>query len=230
MFDTLLLRNTKPESLRFLEIAYLWREVIKANGITSLRPQDLFHARCESAMVAYRTAALLDGRREARYHDILRLLCQYLGIDLGLVEAFTAIELDYEQCNLVGNHCLASQLNYLRQAGKRIVFASDMYLGKTEITMLLRNLLPEFRWDSGYVSSDIGLTKAEGTLYDHMCRNECTPPEFIRHIGDNWRSDVVTPTLRGFQATYWPRRPLWRLMKGIRQWRFSKLIDHQVRP
>jgi predicted HAD superfamily hydrolase len=70
--------------------------------------------------------------------------------------------------------------------GKRIIYVSDMYYGRSEIEHILRTLdipLP----DHLYVSSAVGHRKDGGAMWHHLVHQE---PGVILHFGDNMVSDI----------------------------------------
>lgn len=80
--------------------------------------------------------------------------------------------------------------------GKRVVLASDMYLPKSLIEMMLqRNGI--YGWHKFYLSSENGFRKDTGDFYRQLLLQENVSPNEILIIGDNEHSDLQIPTNLG---------------------------------
>jgi predicted HAD superfamily hydrolase/SAM-dependent methyltransferase len=99
-----------------------------------------------------------------------------------------------------------SLLQAARNAGKRVILLSDMFLPKNFIEALLKEH-GITAWDALYLSSDVGLRKDGGGLYKHALERERLAPSQLLMIGDNERSDVQIPSDMGI-ATYHVLRPI----------------------
>ena len=214
VFDTLLLRNTKPEPLRFKEISTDWA---KAIGNPELG-KDLFYSRLLAARISYRTIAKNLGCREAKYSHILKTVCQLNNIGVELVSDLTDAELRYETNNLKLNRALSKDLQRAVEDGKPIIAISDMYFSAEEIRRLIEHLAPELAGYKIYSSSDSGLNKASGALYEFVANKEGLALDSTwLHIGDNYHSDVVRAREVGLSATYTPRGRAWRFVSKFRR-------------
>jgi predicted HAD superfamily hydrolase len=64
----------------------------------------------------------------------------------------------------------------------------------------------DFIMDRIYSSSDTGISKSSGLLFDYVLKEEQCAPSAMLHIGDNKESDCVRPYLRhGINAVWIPR-------------------------
>ena len=120
-----------------------------------------------------------------------------------LLLATPARELDAERRTLFANPAVVPLYEYAVSAGKLIVAISDMYLPQS--------FLQEVLASSGYseiqrvfVSSEVGLTKAGGQLYDFAAAELKVTPERMLHIGDNIISDIDRAQARGLVALHVP--------------------------
>ncbi len=87
---------------------------------------------------------------------------------------------------------------------KRIICVSDMYLPESVITSILHS--NGISTDYIYLSSEIGLTKSSGNLYDYVMKAEkLTTGSSIVHIGDNWWSDIENAKKKGIIAYHLPK-------------------------
>jgi len=84
--------------------------------------------------------------------------------------------------------------------GKKVIIITDMYLPKDVIAGILdRNGI---RYDRLYVSSEIGLTKHDGTLFQHVLNDMGIQPGRMVHIGDNPRADLRIPERLGIRTMF----------------------------
>lgn len=79
-----------------------------------------------------------------------------------------------------------------------LIAISDMYLPAAEIERILE--ANRYRFDRVYVSSEYGLTKHWGTLYDLVARDLDVVPSSWVHVGDNPWSDVRMARSRGIRV------------------------------
>ncbi len=90
-----------------------------------------------------------------------------------------------------------------QEAGVRCIAISDMYLPMTAVQSILDAC--GVKVDALYVSSEIGLTKASGRLYDYVREAEgLALRDNWHHHGDNFRSDVESAIVSGLMATHLP--------------------------
>lgn len=226
LFDTLLLRRLEPEPQRFRDIAARWAD-LKPCRDGDLTASAIFHARWQCAKMAYRAAQPIFSVREATILEILRLQLQALRLPVELLPEVLELELAYEEAALRPNPAVASLCQAARNAGCRVVVASDMYLRAEDLDRLLvrhdlANLI-----DAIYVSAAIGVTKRSGYLFHHLLRTENAPAGAVLHLGDHYHSDFRIPRLLGIDAHWLPRPLLWRTTLRARdaafRWRYPQL-------
>lgn len=216
VFDTVLLRNTKPERWRFLEAAREVSGELRRHDI-AVSSKEIFHARVLCHHIAYRVAPMNRYQREGSFRDVCALMARALGIESAdgarLIEE---AELRYEAENLRPNHKLIELLTAARQQGKRVFFLSDMYLSEAQIRFLLQRKAPALEFDGGYASSEFSLSKHAGGLFDVFCEREGIAPHELVHIGDNAHSDVAVPRSKGWSAVHVPRSRGFDLIRAAR--------------
>lgn len=93
------------------------------------------------------------------------------------------------------------QIEKARRAGARIAFISDMYLPKAFLEERLRTFGFYQEGDLIFVSSEIGLTKETGHLFDYIARQLNVDFAHWLHYGDNRIADYAVPRRRGIHAT-----------------------------
>ena len=223
VFDTLLLRNTKPEIVRFREIAHLWAQ--EAGG--QVAAEDLFHSRLLAARICYRVIRKNMGCREAKHSEILRVVCEINGLDASFSKAFGQCELEYEKQSLSINKELLFLIEQAISENKPVFAISDMYFSSNEIQELICNFAPTLDKLNVYSSSDVTLNKASGELYKHVSLQEgISLNEDWLHIGDNHNSDVVKATHAGIAAAFTPRGRVWRTISNVRK--INSYVHHKV--
>ena len=153
--------------------------------------------------------ARLAAEAQARHHAYpgevtLRRIYEELAFANNLapavVAAIAALEVQLESALLRAVPLARQRVMAARHAGHRVAFMSDTYLPETVLCDWLsrEGLLSE--GDGLWVSSESGLTKASGALFD-LARVEATTP--WHHLGDHSISDVTNPRARGIRATLW---------------------------
>ena len=92
----------------------------------------------------------------------------------------------------------------LRQEGRSIAFVSDMYLPQLVIKEALTRMGIFVEGDCIYVSSEYGITKQSGRLYDYIRLERGIDINQWEHYGDNRHSDYDVSRSKGITA-YWQR-------------------------
>lgn len=156
----------------------------------------------------------------SKFHH-LRTTCEgearsVKGSDIDIVEIYAEIArhdqaaaLDYDIDEEISMEILSvkprSQVielfNFAVKSGKRVVLASDMFLQKESIETMLRDCGIS-GWDMFYLSSEIGLRKDRGNMYQHILQEEGLTPSQLLMIGDNERSDFQIPADMGIRTVH----------------------------
>lgn len=227
VFDTLVLRTTRPELLRFWQLADAVCDRLPQNISPAVSQTDIFCARVLAARAAYRNSKRVQGCDEATVETIHRLQLSALGLPEKLAGLFLDAEIAYEIDDLKPNYSVISLLKEARSAGIKIIYASDMYLPATIIDRLLRSVGADLPFDGRYSSADTGLSKRAGPLFDHIAREQAVAPSKCLHIGDSKAGDYDRPRARGWQALHWPRELTWRLVHSARSAAFKTSLYAQ---
>ena len=215
LFDTLLLRGTRPELVRFHDIAVRWHQELLAQNLNSPGVEALYRCRLIEHKLAYDRIKSQDGQGEVRQETILGNITKRLEFTDAAVPILAATEIAYETAAVTVNVGLATLLIRLRRE-KPVVFTSDMYLPGHALVGIMAALVPELADLPLYVSSDLGLTKRHGTMFPHLAAVSSLAPQGILHVGDNPVSDVARPRAAGLEAMLLPRSLGWRLLHGLR--------------
>ncbi|NRG18537.1 hypothetical protein HPQ64_12640 [Rhizobiales bacterium] len=202
VFDTALLREGKPEILRFLESAeWFVGRCSEAGLAVRFEKKDVFLARIMAAKAAYSISPNIAGNREGRLRDIARITCDLLGHP-ELADDYVTNELLYEAASLIAN----PMLNHLEEALPDIpfIYVSDMYIESFDIRTLLSSKFGIEKIYDVYSSADLNGSKRTGGIFSYLEGKYRTRGENILHIGDNLWSDYKMPKKSGWNAFYLP--------------------------
>ena len=135
------------------------------------------------------------------FADIYAYMEKHARLDLkGLTyDALRQTELDTEKLLLRQNAPVYELFSYAKNAGKRVIAVSDMYLGAAEIMPLLENC-GYTGFDAVYISADVKKTKYRLDMYDYAVKKEGVPAGRILHIGDNVKDDFENARNCGLRA------------------------------
>jgi len=197
VFDTALLRLVRKPADVFLYMQSDVRRLLhRPNlGFVESRVAAEHQAREES-----RQARATD---ETKLDEIYTVLRRLLDCDEATVLQIKQLEIKAENALCYANPQIAKLLSAELNGGQKLVFSSDMYLPAEEITGLLKR--NGFKDAPLYLSSELGVSKHEGGLFDRVLTDlKCQPGDML-HIGDNPHSDVTRPKARGIAAHRWER-------------------------
>ena len=194
VFDTCLLRIVRRPGDVF------WILEARAREWKGMEDVPLALARVSAERVARQRAGTRERsgggfQEETNHEEIYEVLRELTGIPEELIPRLIALELEIETEVLYPNGAALAILRRCEDLGKEIVYTSDMYLSSEAVERLLnRNGFPS---KPLFVSSEIGLTKTSGGLYDHLLKEmNCNPWEVV-HFGDDSVSDVARTHERG---------------------------------
>lgn len=224
LFDTLLLRGTRPELQRFGDFARAQHVALMAAGLASPGADALYRGRLRAQKAAYdRIRQTKTG--EARHADILAEICRLCALPPEAAAILAATELECERRVLRPNRPLLSLLRQLRDC-HRVVIASDMYLSAAQIGRLIDWVAPELAGVPLHVSSELGASKWRGDLFARVAAAAGIAPAALLHIGDDPVNDVVRARAAGCLALHLPRAASWRATHAARatwvRWRLAR--------
>lgn len=113
------------------------------------------------------------------------------------------LELEIEFKYLQSNLQIISLIDKARQAGKKIIFVSDMYLPERVIRKFVLKNKIDIENDTLYLSSKLNLIKGDSSLFEYVIRAENCQPQEILHIGDNYYADYLQPQRLGINAIWY---------------------------
>ncbi|EOW9471640.1 HAD family hydrolase [Vibrio cholerae] len=93
---------------------------------------------------------------------------------------------------------------YAKSLGKKVILVSDIFYKHDFITKLLaKNNI--YGFDAIYLSSEIGLLKHTGSLFNRVIHELGIEPNKITHIGDNFIADVRNARQKGIVGIHLPQ-------------------------
>ena len=137
----------------------------------------------------------------ANIDDIYEEMGKTFGIKKEILDKLKKSELETEHDLLSPRETLKAVYNAALTFNKKIIVITDTYFTKSFIRKVL--------WKNGYVglyneyiSTDLGLRKDSGNLFDYVLDDLKIPPSKIVHIGDNYQSDVKMAYSKGFSTIF----------------------------
>ena len=206
-FDTLIVRRVVPEHTKKIA-ASLQKGILQ----TSLSAGELYAIRqkieknlCEQSITA-------GGEPEFDFlefgrHFLRELQSQKIkGISNWKEQVFSETLLDIELAVELGVQEICEDtvrvLRALKKNGTVIVLASDFYLPGTHFKkMLIEHQLNDL-FDHVFISTDHGMMKGTGRMYQRICDDlDCRPNQLLM-IGDNMHADVTMAKKHGCKAMH----------------------------
>lgn len=192
VFDTVLTRMVGTPAAVWPIVA----ERAAARGLLTAAPDAWSQARADSEQRLHECAG------QPNLEQIHRGVAARLGYDVGLGVKTARLELEVERevsCAVPG---AAAALRALRasSAGSRAVFVSDTPLPSSFLIELLDRAELWADDDLCFASSECGVSKYDGGLFDHVVAALDVPAAALVHRGDSRRSDVGMARLAGWRA------------------------------
>jgi len=169
-------------------------------------PTDLFYLlECKLNIIDFvnlRIKAEADARKkhnnqEIELIDIYEQLSKYCNVS----KKDSNLEIEFEKELCYANPYILQVFNKLKDAGKTIIFVSDMYLPKDAICDILKkNGYNDFK--KLYVSNSYKKTKWSGELFEIVKKDFKNGTTFI-HIGDNLAADIDGAKKAGFDCKFY---------------------------
>ena len=223
IFDTILLRNWSSELERFAGAAALMHR-----KFPRISQEEFYEARALAHQMAYRSVPLVDGCREASAERIFSIMARILNMSPSEIPVMMEEELEYETGRLRVNPVVRTLLKDALVLNIAVIAVSDMYWSGKVLAGLLNKLLPEAEAIRHvYSSSDFGVSKESGLLFDRVIHETGCFPKDVLHLGDNHRADFLIPRARnGIRSIWLPRSALYCRFCELRQ-RYDKRILHE---
>lgn len=181
IFDTLIYRNCLfPEDVRDRLDIYI---------------KDYKNIRKDAEIKARQS---LSPDKDVTILDIAQHISFLLNLPLEKTLQILSNELYVDLSSMYPRNTMISLVDYAISLNKRIIYVSDMYYRSSEIYSILNKLnipIPH----QIYISSEVGLRKDTGTLWNHVREFEAGS---ILHFGDNVVSDLQNSCDFGINSVY----------------------------
>ena len=117
---------------------------------------------------------------------------------------FYNYEKEFEKQILIPNKKMLKIFKYALEQKKKVIITSDMYFEEDFLTEVL-NTKGFYGFDKLYVSSKYKKNKYSGELYKIICNDLGATPDKILHIGDNYKSDVISANKLGINTFHFEK-------------------------
>lgn len=168
VFDTLILRPFQEPA----DVFFLLEQRLEYPGLKTIRQKAEQEIRVKENHYEVTLEEIWDRVEE------ISGICKKTGLQ-------AEVEIEKECC--YANPYFLPVIEQLRNAGKKLVICSDMYLGKERIAGLLKKC-GYVGFDDYFISCDEQKSKSDGSLY-HVIRRQYGADKTYAHIGDNKISD-----------------------------------------
>lgn len=199
-FDTLVLRNVAEPK----DVFRLVENKIKKDktGLSDREKKNI------DSFYVERASAELKARQEKKNQEVtLEDIYDQMPSSFSLEQrkVLKETEIQIEETVTVPNTDIKKAYEYCLKTGKHIFITTDMYLSEETIQNILAKCGYK-NYDKLYLSSTIGFTKNQGTLYDYILSDIGISPKKLIHIGDNIKSDILMPRRKGIHTYYLQRK------------------------
>lgn len=203
LFDTILLRGSEPQRLRWYGAARRAEALLKAQEI-SAPATSILACRLTATRAAMSMTAVFGGPEDVTLNRIFTLMVEALALPTHAAESLHQAEIAEEQSRLTPNTDLL-QLLASHRLHRRIVITSDTNFSAPDLALLLNHTGTTFQFDTIRTSSDMGLTKQRGSLFPALIKSESINESRILHIGDDEIADVQMASRHGIAPFHLPR-------------------------
>lgn len=138
------------------------------------------------------------------------------------------LELKWEKKVCRANPAIKEIYDEAKRQGKRIFAISDMYLPKEFLKELLKDNGIEV--EDIYVSSEYGICKYEGKLFEKFCADKGINPQDVLHIGDSLAADVEGASKAGIASVHIKKdsNKLSYTKVGTKNIELRGFVNHQI--
>ena len=199
VFDTLVHRRIDP-NLLLRGVARALGDQLRRRGLEPA--SDLLDARHAAYMELTEVKAAAGLDREITLDELCPAWVRHaagraFSGDEEMGRRMASIEGEYERWSCYANPTMNKASRILKERGFRLLFISDMYLGRRYVEPILEESGYSGVFDAGYVSGDHSLLKRTGRLFDEVLAREGLEPGELLHVGDDPLGDGKQPAKKG---------------------------------
>ena len=192
LYDTLIFRTVEVPQDVFRIIPILFNE----RNEEKINEREFYINR----IYAERVARSNREKEDVNLDEIYR----YLEYPSSIKKILKNIEIEFEINNCVINEKILPIIKSCIELKKKIIVTTDMYLPRICIEKILEKV--KIPYVKVYISSEVGLTKLSGHLYDYILNDLKIDSSSIIHYGDNLVSDIENAKSKGIEAIVRPIR------------------------
>lgn len=187
IFDTLITRITATPQGVFSVVQRKIESCFELESLSKLFVDDFVQIRI-NAEAESRVTAKRNGKEEVTLEDIYKQMSYYQGLDIETYQKIMNLEVETE---LELSYPIWENIEKLKklQMSDTVYLISDMYLEKNIIQKMLINVDDIFVDIPILLSSEVGVTKRTGNLYEYFIEKYGINTSEWIHIGDNVCSD-----------------------------------------
>lgn len=211
VFDTLLLRDLRPERARFQAIASRGSAALRERLGADVPATAIHRVRLEVQALAYRTLELEQPHGDIRLADMAAVQARVLGLGTEGAAILEDAEIAEETETLRPHDRVVAWAAEWARRGKRVIAVSDTYLSEPRLRRLLDDLSAGGGLSAVYSSSEEGSTKRSSHLFGMVIAKEGTDPGRMVHCGDDLWADVRMAEKAGLRAHRLPRSRAFRV-------------------
>lgn len=214
IFDTLLIRPFANPDFVF---DYMEKSVQKEFGVENFRK-----IRKLSENVAREVKQF---KNDVTLSEIYSIFAEEAKIDANTAKQLLDLEVSTETSILEQRKDVVKVARDIKRSGKRLIIVTDTYFEKNHIEHILSSKGIDF-YDAIFISSEIGMRKDRGDLWDYVLDREYVEKERLLHVGDNEQSDIQVLLDRGFM------HPIHVMKPSIlfRQIPLGKILYNSLKP
>lgn len=224
IFDTLITRTT----YNAIGIFAIMQEKIKLNNAYSTYFKHNFSSIRKEAEVNARNYAQFNEKEEIGLSDIYDFVAEYENLSKEDIERLKELECYIEQ---MCAYPIAENIKRIKELvlnNRQVVLISDMYLNESVVRSILVGIDDIFENIPIYVSCDYNKTKNVGSLYVYI--HDLYGIEYNEwvHVGDNYKSDYLIPSVLGIKSEYKKHWEGYTWMPDFSDWNINNSLDYQI--
>lgn len=146
-------------------------------------------------------ARIAKNGEDPTYDEIYIIYRINSGLSVNEVNKIMDLEIQVELTLVQANSKILDLLIRLKESGKRIILISDMYHSqKTIIKILKKAGINLDYFDKIYISSELGVSKKSGKIYQYINSDLQVNSDSCLHIGDKSQGDIKNAERSGWTA------------------------------
>lgn len=197
VFDTLILRQVYHPADLFLFLNYEFDR--RTSGKHNISFQKIREISERKTREAFRNK-----REEITIKEIYDTMSRVFSLDPDIVDKMHELEEEYEYRFCRARKTGRELYDFAREAGKKIIIISDMYLEYDTVSGILRKNGFD-GWEALFLSSKEHCLKYSGMLFRRALKEVNCHPQNMLHIGDTWNADVSAARTLGINTFFLPK-------------------------